>query len=201
MAGKFDIFHGFALGSLESLKTARKLGIPTILERSNAHTRFAYEMVETECRKLGVEMPGNHSHAFNAQVLRREEEEYDAADFLFCPSEFVARTFEERGFGREKLARFQYGFDEYVCYPPADRRGDKRGLTFLFAGECTPRKGLHYALDAWLRSSACNDGRIPCRRGFHSGVCRETLHPTFPPERELCLVIERTSPTSCGPAT
>jgi glycosyltransferase involved in cell wall biosynthesis len=182
MAGKFDIVHGFALGSLETLKAARRLGIPTILERSNAHTRFAYEVVEAECKMLGVEMPEDHSHAFNSTVLHREEEEYEAADFLFCPSEFVARTFEEQGFGREKLARFQYGFDENVCYPPADPRGDKPGLTVLFAAGCAPRKGLHHALNAWLRSSACHDGRflvvgdfIP---GYAEKLSTQLSHPS-----------------------
>ena len=148
LADQFDIVHGFALGSLKTLQVARSLGIPTVLERSNAHTRFAYEVVKNECSKLGIEMPEDHSHAFNALVLRREEQEYEAADFLFCPSEFVARTFEQRGFRRGKLARFQYGFDESVCYPPAEPVVDKPGLTVLFAGGCAPRKGLHHALDA-----------------------------------------------------
>jgi glycosyltransferase involved in cell wall biosynthesis len=31
-------------------------------------------------------------------------------------------------------------------------------LTVLFAGACTPRKGLHYALQAWLQSPASRDG-------------------------------------------
>ncbi len=160
MAGEFDIVHGFALGSLETLRMARQLGIPTVLERCNAHTRFAFEVVERECEKLGIEMPAGHPHAFNAENLRREEEEYDAADYLFCPSEFVARTFQDRGFPPARLARFQYGFDASTCYPRAGPDGDKPGLTVLFAAGCAPRKGLHYALEAWLKSSACHDGKL-----------------------------------------
>lgn len=160
IAAEFDIVHGFALGSLETLRMAKKLGIPTVLERCNAHTRFAFEVVEKECEKLGIEMPAGHSHAFNAENLRREEEEYDAADYLFCPSEFVAKTFEDRGFSRERLVRFQYGFDTSTCYPRAGPGGDKPGLTVLFAAGCAPRKGLHYALEAWLESSACHDGKF-----------------------------------------
>jgi glycosyltransferase involved in cell wall biosynthesis len=30
----------------------------------------------------------------------------------------------------------------------------------LFAGACTPRKGLHYALEAWLQSPACETGKF-----------------------------------------
>lgn len=160
MPGEFDIVHGFALGSLETLRTAEKMGIPTVVERCNAHTRFAYEVVEKECEKLGIELPVGHSHAYNEKILRREEAEYEAANYIFCPSEFVARTFEERGFSPERLARFQYGFDSSVCYPCAEPSSDKPGLTVLFAAACAPRKGLHYALEAWLKSSACHDGKL-----------------------------------------
>ncbi len=182
MAGRFDIIHGFALGSLRTLRMARELGIPSVLERSNAHTRFAYEVVEKECEKLGIAMPDHHPHAFNAEVLRREELEYDAADYLFCPSGFVARTFEERGFDPERLAGFQYGFDEKTCYPAADFDVESPGLTVLFAAGCAPRKGLHYALDAWLKSSACHAGRflvvgdfIP---GYAEKLSSQLAHPS-----------------------
>jgi glycosyltransferase involved in cell wall biosynthesis len=160
MANEFDIVHGFALGSLETLRTARELGIPTVLERCNAHTRFAYEVVEKECDKFEIQMPDGHPHAFNADTLRREEAEYDEADYLFCPSEFVARTFEDYGFPPDKLERFQYGFDENTCYPSAEPDLEKPGLTVLFAAGCAPRKGLHYALEAWLKSSACQEGKF-----------------------------------------
>lgn len=182
MADQFDIVHGFALGSLETLRTARELGIPTVLERCNAHTRFAYEVVDKECDKLGMQMPDGHPHAFNARYLQREEEEYDATDYLFCPSEFVARTFKDRGFSPERLARFQYGFDENACYPSAGPSIDKPGLTVLFAAGCAPRKGLHYALEAWLKSSACHEGKflivgdfIP---GYAERLAAQLSHPS-----------------------
>lgn len=43
LAGQIDIIHTWPLGALQTLKTAARLGIPTLLERPNAHTRFAYE--------------------------------------------------------------------------------------------------------------------------------------------------------------
>jgi glycosyltransferase involved in cell wall biosynthesis len=182
MAGEFDIVHGFALGSLQTLRMAKKLGIPTVLERCNAHTRFAYEVVDRECAKLGIEMPKNHPHAFDAGVLRHEEEEYAATDYLFCPSEFVAKTFADRGFSPAKLVRFQYGYDQDTCYPPAGTREDQPGLTVLFAAACAPRKGLHYALEAWLSSSACHEGKflvvgdfIP---GYAERLSSQLAHPS-----------------------
>jgi hypothetical protein len=54
LAGKIDLIHTWPLGALETLKTAAKHGIPTVLERPNAHSEFAYEAVQKECERLGI---------------------------------------------------------------------------------------------------------------------------------------------------
>jgi glycosyltransferase involved in cell wall biosynthesis len=158
LAGRIDIIHAWPLGALETLKTAAKLGIPTVLERCNAHTRFAMEVVQQECERLGVTLPPDHEHAYNAEKLRKEEEEYELASRLLCPSDFVVKTYLDKGFAKEKLARHIYGYDEKMYYPRAEPRPPQRGLTMLFVGVCAVRKGLHYALEAWLKSPACKDG-------------------------------------------
>lgn len=158
MAAQIDIIHTWPLGALRTLKVARQLGIPTVLERPNAHTQFAYEVVEKECQRLGISMPPGHEHAFDAGYLRHEEAEYALADRLLCPSDFVVSTFVDKGFPKEKLARHQYGFDEKLSYPGENPQNMTRGLTVLFAAGCAPRKGLHYALEAWLKSAAHRDG-------------------------------------------
>ena len=158
MADEIDIVHTWPLGALETLRTARRLGIATVLERPNAHTRFAYDVVQKECERLGVSLPPDHEHAYKADVLEKEEEEYRLTDRLLCPSEFTARTFLDQGFPASQLARHIYGYDEKTYYPSAEERDPKRGLTMLFVGVCAVRKGLHYALDAWLKSPAHRDG-------------------------------------------
>jgi len=158
MAGEIDIIHAWSLGALETLKTAARLGIPTVLERPNAHTRFAYEVVQKECDRLGVPLPTNHEHAYNQNILSKEEEEYRLAYRLLCPSEFTARTFVEQGFSRKQLARHFYGYDENVYYPEPQARTGDGGLRVLFVGVCAVRKGLHFALEAWLRSPAHERG-------------------------------------------
>ena len=158
IAGEIDIIHAWSLGALETLKTAARLGIPTVLERPNAHTRFAYEVVQKECDRIGVPLPSNHEHAYNQDILSKEEEEYRLAYRLLCPSEFTARTFVDQGFSREQLARHFYGYDENVYYPEPQAHTGDGGLTVLFVGVCAVRKGLHFALEAWLRSPAHERG-------------------------------------------
>jgi glycosyltransferase involved in cell wall biosynthesis len=157
-AGQIDIIHTWPLGALETLKTAAKVGIPVVLERCNAHTGFAMEVVQKECDRLGVALPPDHEHAYNAEKLRKEEEEYRLATRLLCPSDFVVRTYLDRGYAPEQLARHTYGYDETVYYPGSEPRDPKRGLRMLFVGVCAVRKGVHYALEAWLRSPASEDG-------------------------------------------
>jgi glycosyltransferase involved in cell wall biosynthesis len=166
LAGKIDIVHVWPLGCLRTLKTARRLGIPTVLERCNAHTRFAYEVVQKECDRLGVPLPPGHEHEYNAAILAKEEAEYRLADALLCPSDFVVKTFRDQGFPPEKLVRHIYGVDEKVFYPDHKPRDPKRGLTMISVGVCAVRKGIHFALEAWLKSPASQDGTFLIAGGF-----------------------------------
>jgi glycosyltransferase involved in cell wall biosynthesis len=170
---KIDVIHVWPLAARRTLETARRLKIPTLLERPNAHTRFAYQVVKEECEKLGVSMPAGHEHAYNEGFLRHEEREYSLADRLLCPSDFVVRTFIEQGFKQDQLARHQYGFDEKVFFPSKRPTPDTGGLKMLYVGGCAPRKGLHYALEAWLASSAHREGIFSIAGAFISGYAEK----------------------------
>ena len=87
-------------------------------------------------------------------------------DYLLCPSEFVARTFRERGFPESKLLRHQYGFDADDFYPEGRLRQPGKKFVMLFAGQCAVRKGLHFAVEAWLGSPAIADGIFLIAGGF-----------------------------------
>jgi glycosyltransferase involved in cell wall biosynthesis len=166
LAGQIDIVHTWPMGALETLKTANRLGIPTVLERPNAHTRFAYDVVNKECERLGVALPADHEHAYKEDVLMKEEAEYKLATRLLCPSDFVARTFADLGFPAEQLGRHQYGYDESVYTPGDGSRKGASGLTMLFVGVCAVRKGLHFALEAWLQSPASKSGTFSIAGAF-----------------------------------
>jgi glycosyltransferase involved in cell wall biosynthesis len=160
MAGEVDIVHVWPLGGLRTIQVANRLGIPTVMERPNAHTRFAYEVVQKECERLGVTLPPDHEHAYKADVLEREEQEYRLAYRLLCPSEFVVKTFLDYGFAPEKLVRHIYGVDEKTFYPGPAAKESERGLTALYVGVAAVRNGLHYALEAWLKSPAHLTGKF-----------------------------------------
>lgn len=165
-ADQIDIIHTWPLGALETLRVAQKLGIPTVLERPNAHTRFAYEVVQRECERLGVMLPPDHEHAYKPEVLRKEEEEYQQAYRLLCPSDFVLKTFLDQGFPRPRLVRHFYGFDHNRYFPATTPRHRNGKLIMLFVGVCAVRKGVHFALEAWLQSPARENGTFLIAGGF-----------------------------------
>ncbi len=166
LAGQINVVHGWPCAALETMKVAKRLGIPTVLERPNAHTRFAYDVVNCECRRIGVSLPKGHEYEFNDDILRLEEEEFRLADFLLCPSDFVARTFSEMGFPAKKLLRHQYGFDETAFYPGNDLHSSRHKFTMLFAGQGAVRKGVHFAVEAWRRSGINGNGVFKIAGGF-----------------------------------
>ena len=142
---------------LRTLESAARLGIPTVLERPNAHTRFAYESSPrnasgsgSRCRPI--------TNTPTTPIFSVTREEYALADYLLCPSDFVLQTFLDEGFPREKLLRHTYGFDPSAFFPPVRPRDERPGLTVLFAGVAAVSKGLHLALEAWVRSPASAHG-------------------------------------------
>jgi glycosyltransferase involved in cell wall biosynthesis len=158
LVGRIDVIHTWPMAALQTLKTAARLRIPTVLERPNAHTQTYYEMVRSECDRLSLSLPANHEHAANPDIVRKEEEEYRLSYRLLCPSDFVVRTFLDQGFQSRRLVRHRYGYDEKLYFPGDRVPNTDSGLKVLFVGVCSPAKGLHYALQAWLRSSAHRKG-------------------------------------------
>jgi glycosyltransferase involved in cell wall biosynthesis len=182
--GGIDLVHCWPQATVQTCTAARTLGIKTIREVPNTHTAHAFEVVTRERQKLGMQPVAGHSHTFAREVLELEEEEYRLADCLLVPSEYSKQTFLERGFEPRKLALHQFGFDPDMFFPRQHAADSGRPLRALFAGRGEARKGLHYALDAWLASGVpARGGRLAICGNFIPGY-REVLgdrlnHPSI----------------------
>ncbi len=162
-AGQFDVVHCWPLAAEQTLRRARRIGIPSFLERPNTHSGYAIEVVAAEARRLGLHVDEENSHRLRPGRLAREIREYETADWIMCPSDFVASTFVNRGFPASKILRHQYGFDPQRFF---QQSGAVRALResdvveFIFAGRCEPRKGLHHLLHAWEQARVGRRARL-----------------------------------------
>lgn len=160
LSARYDAVHVWPLGAERTLAAARRLGVPAVLERPNAHTAFAFAAVQAECARIGVPIDPSSPHANDPARLAREEREYAAATGLLCPSAFVARTHRDHGTPPEKLLRHRYGYDP-ARFPLGPERPAGRPFTAVFVGRMEPRKGLHTALEAWIAAGlADTDARF-----------------------------------------
>ncbi len=69
-----------------------------------------------------------------------------------------------------------------VLQSPNRSAAPSGGLNALFVGSCEPRKGLHYALQAWIDSGAAETGRfVICGNfvpGYREVVAKWLEHPS-----------------------
>jgi glycosyltransferase involved in cell wall biosynthesis len=81
--------------------------------------------------------------------VRREQKckEMELADLVLVPSNFVANTVSDFHPDRP-IAIAPYGVD-LVAWPAATPRKPQDVITFLFAGQCSLRKGVPLLLEAW----------------------------------------------------
>ncbi|MBA2623039.1 MAG: glycosyltransferase family 4 protein [Chthoniobacterales bacterium] len=140
--GRYDLFHSWSGDCLESLRVARKLGVPSLVEIPTWHRdRGKVDRPAT---------PADPKANWKTNLLLTRErflEEYELADLLVVLSRKAAETFRVQGFPEEKLFYLPRGVN-------VDRfRPGKRPPIFrvIFSGALIERKGIHHLLEAWDR--------------------------------------------------
>jgi glycosyltransferase involved in cell wall biosynthesis len=144
-------FVGAQGACLKSLRTAKKLGIPTFLHSPIAHHRHARRILGEEVI-LQPDFAGTmQHHNFSPSMERQLDDEIALAETILVLSSYQARTFIEEGVARERLALTPLGVDLELFKPPTIRTEPDR-LQILFVGQLTQRKGLSYLLDGFGRA-------------------------------------------------
>ena len=138
-----NIFIGFAGVSLEAIRIAKSKGMITILERGSSHRAFQKRILENEYRLTNIVSVDDFTN--REKVFQREIQEYEEADFISIPSNFVKRTFIEQGIDEHKLIVNAYGVSLKEMHQV--ERTDKK-FRIIFAGSGCLRKGYHYLLQA-----------------------------------------------------
>ena len=136
-----DIFAGLSGCSLYSLRRARQLGAKTIVERGSSHMLYQKKILTEEYARLGL-----RTEVVHPKVVERELTEYEEADFITVPSQFVKETFLQQGIPEERLIHVPFGVDLTHFYPAP--KADKV-FRIIHCGNISIRKGVHYLLQAF----------------------------------------------------
>jgi glycosyltransferase involved in cell wall biosynthesis len=147
--GRYDLFHSWSGDCLQSLRVARKLGIPSIVEIPTWHRdrgKVLGDRASTASAPDGLSWSQRWKEGL-LQTRERFREEYDLADLLFVLSEKAADTFRVQGFPEEKLFYLPRGVD-VERFKPGVRPPIFRAV---FSGALIERKGIHHLLEAWHR--------------------------------------------------
>lgn len=137
----YKVFIGWSGMSLKSIRQAKNDGKKVVLERGSSHIRFQFDLLKDEYARWGYEFKGDE------RVAVQEEMEYDLADYVVIPSDFVRKTFHDRGYPSLKLFRNNFGSNS--VFKPLRLKRNK--FTIVYAGSLSLRKGLPYLFEALSR--------------------------------------------------
>ena len=139
-AKEADIFHVFNNQGLRSMQVAKKHGAVVVVARSSAHPRVQERILRDDSRLQ------SGTARLSRLLVERHVSEYELADFIFVPSQFVWDTMLQEGVSARKLRRVHLGFDPVMFFP-----GEKKDDVFrvMYAGGLSVQKGIPYLLEAF----------------------------------------------------
>jgi glycosyltransferase involved in cell wall biosynthesis len=144
-----DVFCGLSGSGLYSGRRAKSRGAKYVCDRGSAHIRVQDRILREEFELQGLSYPG-----VDPRIIKREEEEYEAADVITVPSTFAMNTFLEAGVPRRKMRLATYGVDLGMFHACTARQPDD--FHVVFVGGLSVRKGIRYLLDAFQQLQCKN---------------------------------------------
>jgi starch synthase len=137
--GGVQLVHAFEGSAEATLRSARRLGIPTLLDVTSAH-EFLMAAYAT------------NGSAATIKRSTRIRSERALADYLLAPSDYVIRCLREHGVPAHKIIKIPYGVD-VERFRPAEKPAPEERFRILFVGRLAAGKGVQYLLAAWQRLS------------------------------------------------
>ncbi|MFV5693066.1 glycosyltransferase family 4 protein [Flavobacterium sp. LT1R49] len=145
-----DVFVFYNGNGLSSCNYANKMGKITVVEVVNSHVEYQEDLLREEHKSLNLPW-----EPFHKKDKERRLKEYDAADYILLPSEFVKQSFLAKGFPEEKLLKVPYGFTIPVQKANNDAKAHAT-FNVLYVGSISVRKGIRYLIEAFKRLEILN---------------------------------------------
>ena len=145
---ELDILVGWSGFSKKSFLNASKYNCIKILERGSSHIKFQEEILKNEYLKLGIRptLPSK-------KMIQKELEEYQLADFISVPSDFVKQSFIKYGILESKIIKIPYGVDLKEFEVISNEKKKIKKFTIITTGTISFRKGSHYLIETFQELS------------------------------------------------
>jgi glycosyltransferase involved in cell wall biosynthesis len=146
--GRHDLFHAWSGECLHTLRQAKQMGIPSVIEIPTWHRNKGKQkpaMTKSERERAAAPWPQS---VMNKLLVTRQQvlEEYDLATLILVLSHCAAGTFRAAGVPEERLFYLPRGVD-IARFTPAEKPPEK--FRAIFLGALKKRKGVHTLLAAW----------------------------------------------------
>ena len=147
-AKESDVFIYYRTQGYKTSQRLRREGIPTlcVMEEVNSHVDLHIDLQKQELERLGLR---NTTEIVIDHALRLKA--YEEADCILCPSEFVRRSFLEKGFTPDRLIMVNFGFPHNDILAAMPMGVENKPFRVLYVGQIHYRKGLYYAIEAFRK--------------------------------------------------
>ncbi|MGR3274563.1 glycosyltransferase family 4 protein [Acaryochloris marina NIES-2412] len=150
-------------GLISGLK-AQRLGGYYICDRGSSHIRYQDEILREEHIRWNIPYKG-----IDPRVIDKEEAEYETANYITVPSEFVRQSFIKQGVSPDKVRKISYGARLDRFHPISKPNPDE--FRILFVGSVSLRKGFLDVLQAF------NDFDHPAKKLIVIGSVSSSISP------------------------
>jgi glycosyltransferase involved in cell wall biosynthesis len=145
VSSKLDCVVACSHSALFTLRKAKKKGVITILDVSSAHVLLQNELVNAGYKDLQI----NETYYSN-YLIKRDLLEYDIADRILVPSEFVRNSMISHGIPKNKIIKIPYGVDvKFWKRAQTSKELDSSTIRIIFCGHISIQKGIAPLLAAW----------------------------------------------------
>jgi len=113
-----------------------------ICDRPSAHMVYQNNILSEEYKEYT-----KIKFQIESWSMERELEEYENANIILVPSNFVKKTFEKFNINKTKVLDF--GVNNQNFFKDPNIKKSEKYFDILFIGQISLRKGLHYLIDAF----------------------------------------------------
>ena len=141
-----DAVYAYEDEAATTFQTAKQQGILCLYDLAIIFYRLSRDIQVQEAERFPDLAPALIAAKEPAWKIERKEQEVQLADHIFVASSITKKSLLDVGINSKKITVIPYGapIDYFQPQPKADKN-----FRALFVGRVSPRKGVHYLLQAW----------------------------------------------------